>query len=817
MNRVIKCRLGVMLCMLMWLFAGCALAQEDSFQLKVVAGYDGTVIDGAIVPLWVTISNEGDQPVSGNLCTDVCKSESTYDIQQLPVEIAPGETREILLEVQPMFGQQTFRVWLERDGEELAWCSFEATRIVETRTLVMGVLSKDGVLTEALAVRSGRDVLGREEVITPVSLDGQNFPTNVRLAKAFGVMVIDQFDVSTLAQAQQRALEDWLRQGGIVLLGTGSSQANSLDWFANLTGVQAAAQSVKADVLGAIMDYVKVSGKSEVVTLTDARPLTGGQALAIDEGSTMLASSPVGDGLVLTCAASLSGYALLNAAETEAIWQRTLIQTDADRYNDLFQSMRSRNAQYIKSLMLNTKIQDEMGILPAAWLLAAYVLVAGFGLYIVFRKRDRSKMLWLMIPVVSVIAVAAMGFLGASMGMNKPSVSSMHVTHYDEDGNVTTEEQAHIGYAGQERAVISAAGEVPVERYESGYFYRYGSDNVERHLRDRVTLGDHPSLELKGEATWLTRDLVIGSERAPQGSVEATAYMEEDGLHAEIVNNTDALLEDAILLTNLGFVQLGDIPAGGTASTAMPRAEKVILDVNGDQVIQPAETLQYPISLYQVGNACVDAFSASEPSDDYHETLLLARLNLVNDTDQGIHCKLIALTPDVPCTQLLVDGEPVTRSVQTSVIIKDVAFEAVSPNGHIYLDQTAFTPYSAQMDEDGTPHLSAKLTSSQINDIVDTACFGYDLSGVEGEIEQIRVLGEAYGVYDARSAVTLEVYSHEKAAWLALDDFKQTTIVGGFVKGAVGEEKTLFLRYRVAEGVEGTEGVAPEIIVEGRK
>lgn len=67
MNRFIKCRLGAMLFLLMGLIAACGLAQEGSVHLKVEAGYDDTIIYGEIVPLRVTLSNEGDQTVSGNL------------------------------------------------------------------------------------------------------------------------------------------------------------------------------------------------------------------------------------------------------------------------------------------------------------------------------------------------------------------------------------------------------------------------------------------------------------------------------------------------------------------------------------------------------------------------------------------------------------------------------------------------------------------------------------------------------------------------------------------------------------------------------
>lgn len=119
MNRFMKCRLGAILFLLMWLVAACGLAQEGSVHLQVEAGYDGTIIFGGIVPLRVTLSNEGDQTVSGNLCTDVRKDELSFDRQQLPVEIAPGETKEIVLETLPMHIQQTFRVWLEQDGVEL--------------------------------------------------------------------------------------------------------------------------------------------------------------------------------------------------------------------------------------------------------------------------------------------------------------------------------------------------------------------------------------------------------------------------------------------------------------------------------------------------------------------------------------------------------------------------------------------------------------------------------------------------------------------------------------------------------------------------
>lgn len=52
-------------------------------------------------------------------------------------------------------------------GWNWLWSVDEAENVVETQALAMGVLSKDGVLASALAVRSGRDVLGREEVNHP--------------------------------------------------------------------------------------------------------------------------------------------------------------------------------------------------------------------------------------------------------------------------------------------------------------------------------------------------------------------------------------------------------------------------------------------------------------------------------------------------------------------------------------------------------------------------------------------------------------------------------------------------------------------------
>ena len=87
---------------------------------------------------------------------------------------------------------------------------------------------------------------------------------------------------------------------------------------------------------------------------------------------------------------------------------------------------------------------------------------------------------------------------------------------------------------------------------------------------------------------------------------------------------------------------------------------------------------------------------------------------------------------------------------------------------------------------------------------------GYDLSGVEGHIERIRIQVECYG-----DTVTLSVYDRAAGDWVALDGAEAATIGAELIGRVVDADGQLVLRYTSEDA--GDAVYNPVIIVEGWK
>lgn len=483
---------------------------------------------------------------------------------------------------------------------------------------------------------------------------------------------------------------------------------------------------------------------------------------------------------------------------------------------------------YLYSTGLNAEMTADRpsSLFPAAALLTVYVLFAGVGAYLLMKRLDRSKMLWAVIPALAIAACGVMALLGAALGVNQPMSSSVHVVHYDADGQTDVSEMTMLTYAGQERKVVSTQGSVPLERMTYSYFNEYANMAETMELRNVITLGEQPSIELEGKADWLVRNLFVKSDVMPEGSVTAYAHMEEDGLHVEVKNGTDVTIENAVLVTDIGYARLGDLAPGTEKQTVLLRTDESPWDDKGNVVIRECQMLPFGKSAYMAMNAAVDPEAALDPAwsrsslpkeEQTRRQIMQNVLNLgigvVRMKEFG--CLLIGETPQIACETLLLDGKPVTRSAQRSAVICTAAFEPVSPSGHFYYPERMFKRLEATLDANGVPVLGKAWESSYVYE-KDEVLLGFSLSGVDAAgLEEIRLYADG-GVNGRRQehVIIIEAYDYTSGKWVRLEENGNIRISGALAKRVVNPSGELCLRFTgdlLAErGMQ-----LPEITVEG--
>lgn len=479
----------------------------------------------------------------------------------------------------------------------------------------------------------------------------------------------------------------------------------------------------------------------------------------------------------------------------------------------------SFNYTYGSGVNGGQRVSRAQSILPAAALLAAYALFAGGGLYWLAKRSGRSKTLWLAIPATAMLCTLATVLLGGGTDLNAPAAAQLHVTTIDEQGRAKVEESARVSYAGQARVLMTAEGGAPIERQEYAYYSSFTDTESAGTLRDRIILGDAPGLELSGGATWLTRDLMVRSNVLPQGTVEAAACMEEDGLHATIVNRTDVDLANAWLLTEIGYSFLGDIPAGETAEALLRRTESVQRSENGEMLVFPDEALPCPSGLYRVIDCAVfpeQMTGGGKMTDErqYSGSLLDSKLSLAGQSGQaGFQCVLVADTPQLVCAQLYADGQPIARSASESMLIRSIPLDRISPNGHLYVPQRTLEAHQVVTGKDGGLSLGDPLVDGYLDTARDSLCFGYRLEEAETcAVTEIRVAADAS--QSVQDQLSIELYDHQLGEWIAADGGLLARVSGDQAARCVNERGEIFVRYAIAGEAEGSV-YRPGITVEG--
>lgn len=802
-----KRRVFTALLTLMLLAFSCAQAQVS---LEASAGYGGTVPGGRWFPLNVTLTNE-DEAFDGVIAVELICNYSDYDRYEYPVRVQQGTTT-VHMPLRLAAPERSIRVTLS-DGETVvAEDSAGVHEVVDSYAYLIGVLGGSDALVSSLCSDTIQDALGRQEQLTAVILDDAMKAMTRKELDAFDSLVIDAYDVGGLDDAQQGMLLAWLQDGGTVILGPGEKGCASTAWFAEQTGVRYGEAAQETTLLAALLEYAGAAHDGDD-GLCMAYPLEAGEdGAAFDpQGRCVLACSRVNKGMVLSCGFGLSEGCVLEEARTNALWQRLLLTADAKLYIEGF-SGGNGSVFYVSGVCEEMLVSEGISMLPVATVLVGYVLIAGTGLFILMRRIDRSRMLWIALPACAAGALVLVAALSGVLGLNEPTAASLRVVRYDEAGNATDQEGAVVSWADDSHVRVEAEGASEIFRTEYAGYANSRNSEAYAH-RDTRTLGEQPAIELRAAAPWTARQLTITrKEELSDGAVTARAFMETDGLHAVLINGTDKALVDAVLMTSLGYAALGDIAPGETRKAVLAPPDR-IERIDGVQVVRDGELLEFPQSVWQVISAYVNPPSTQEaqPLSDREQrerSLLRNLFNVAVNSGDEFGCFVVARCPELPCAEIFKDGEPITRWAQESVVSVRAAFEPVSGSGYFYYPAGTFAAQS--VSKTATGYALAGALSSRYQSLVSGLLIGYDLSGVEGNVKSIRMQCECYG-----DQVTLSVYDHAAGDWVALDGTNEAFIGEELIGRVVDEGGQLLLRYTSED--EGDWVYCPAIIVEGWK
>ena len=770
-------------CMILVCAAGTAESihkeiDNPAFDMEVTVGYEGMMTYGKVMPVRVRIRNFGDD-FEGILAMNAHINTKEYDRYEKAVAIPAGSAREFELNVAVYSKQNDFTAELVKDGEVVCAVNGKPKTVINPSAMLIGVLSTRPQNLKNLDINQENDSLARYEYWNTIALTKDTFPEELNALKSFGMLVIDDFDPAALSEKQQKALDGWLRGGRILLCGGGANAGRNAAFFNKYTGLSLEEVTTSETVISGLERLIgrKESGKQ--MTAATAT-YSGAEPLAADaEGRGLIWRSIAGGGRIYTTAFETGDPRLNSESLMHYFWQQLLVNQDQDLYSScMYANQGSRDYDvYFSEVPVAVKSM----LLPGL-LVVAGMLVLACILWMLLKRKDLRQWMWLVLPVLAVMAAGSMLLLASGSETNRPIAEICENLVQGSDGVIRN-------YCGISAAVpsygqhsYSVPGEsIQVERYDYvDYEEEDGKKNQEpTRMRTCYTGNSDSAVMAESLTPWQITELTAECDPHTEGRVSGIAWMEEDGIRAEIVNETDRTMLNGKFVTTYGFASMPDLAPGEKAEVVLK--PETFKDKQNPEYKDGFMYLESMGLIDSIADAAMKS-GADESADPADEDQMNARTALVTNASRmlargkpGVSYGTYESAQFLYCAEpegrepleLIVDGKPVEKKAETALLTAELSYQAIGRTGIVFRTAGMDLPEHVDTDDSLMPvetaARSGKGTSftSYYYPLSENPTFRFTIAELQGvRVEKLQVIMNSYYM-NQTTAYALNARTHE--------------------------------------------------------
>lgn len=362
---------------------------EDSITMDVTYGYDNTAKGGRYTPVSIVLTNKGKNSFDGKV--QILSMESDYEIYryEYPVAIGAEDTAENLVYI-PLGNRadQLFLSLVDQEGQKVLEKRLKLNVSLDVSELFIGVLSDH---PDKLWYLDGIGVNYSMLRTKTFQFTQETFPEEEIGLDLVDVILITSYRIRNLNERQTQVLMEWVKNGGVLILGTGKRVDDTIGRFApELLDNSYDAPALMSVNMG--LEYA-ANGPLDAnieIPCVDV-PLHGGNVIFSDDQLPLLSAVSREKGMIAVAAydfVDIEAFCRENPSYVDKLFTNLLGET---RINRLAESVYSGNSnQYwtVKS-MINTGNVDKLPDVPLYVLeIIIYIILVGPGLYIFLKQRN---------------------------------------------------------------------------------------------------------------------------------------------------------------------------------------------------------------------------------------------------------------------------------------------------------------------------------------------------------------------------------------------------------------------------------------------
>jgi len=500
---------------------------------------------------------------------------------------------------------------------------------------------------------------------------------------------------------------------------------------------------------------------------------------------------------------------------------------------------------YATYLLGNVPIENSGSTLPVVILLASYLLIVGLGSYFLLKKLDKREWMWLSVPVLAFLCMAGMYGMSRSMPFNKPAMASFTSIRMNAQGETQISSIADLSSPDTGEVLVKGEDGVLLTPIDDGtYFYEDPmAQTTPKKQMYRMVYGDVSSVGYPAGAPWTLRHMELSGEMPAFGKVTGRLWMQEDGMHGEIKNDTAYTFKEGLLITNLGFARMDELKPGATGQVTLLRPaeeDKSVVPVAAvsiyeapikegvmisSSILRPNDMDLYPIiraAIYpeeQAGTTTNyrDTMSADELAERNFKESAIQQVVNMNPTGSPAWVSpfhFVAFQDEIGQTKLFLDGEEVKKHGHRAVVDVMLIYEPYGPTGVIYYPIGTLPAHPVQLNADGS---FAEPDEKQVDQnmsyqVATQPTFCFTLPDTEKfSVSSLSIMSTSYD-----TVPVMQMYNHQTQMWE-----EQSTLYVTFtdkqIQPFVGPGGRLYVRFMPGTSSHDYDSVmVPSISLEGR-
>ncbi|MFS0557517.1 hypothetical protein [Brevibacillus sp. 179-C9.3 HS] len=641
---------------------GTALA-EGKIQLGVTVGIEGKYRETGMVPVVVTVKNGG-ADVEGELyvATGERGNNQFAVANYQPVSIASGATKQVTILVPGQELHNSSYVALMQNNTIIAKTPVTG-RLYSEDTLMIGVLAENRDTANFLGALPKGSIHNDVQVL---SMKAENVPATGTELRMIDMLVINNFALDSLNEQQIKAIRDWTKSGGMLILAGGAQYKKWSGVLADLSPVEVTGVTSVQTLASLKVDKTNPIELTSPFTVSNGTLKTG-KALYSEGNIPLMAVHNVGDGKVLYVAYDLAAEPVASWAGNSRFWSDTLIKAFGSSIND------SKTRMYDRIWPLRDAADriPSLRIPEVSWFalfFGIYALIAGPVLFYLLRRKRKQSYMWVIVPVLSVVAGIGIFSIGAIQRGSGVKVHQVGVIQLQNNGQANTASVTAFFVPRNDDYRLTLKGEGMTEPL----FELNQHDEVPKIWISMQP--DQTNIDFRDVEFWSMRKVATEQSLSDVGKIESNLAYENGALKGMVTNNTKFPLRDVTISSGMQVQEIPQLAVGSSIEVNLP--------------FTPQQQARQNRRWQNMAHALPQHMQSNGYQTETREQVMVEMLEMMDrSSGQSEVVKLVGWT-DTPVVEAVVQNESVEHN---SIAMVTSALQVTpSKDGHIYYPTGTF-------------------------------------------------------------------------------------------------------------------------------